>query len=374
MKTRLLLVLLFYPLLAAGQEAGAPADSALHRQIGQMIMAGFRGLALSDSMPVAEDLREGRLGGVILFDYDVPSDSALRNIRSPEQLRGLTRGLQRRSAVPLLIAVDQEGGTVSRLKSRFGFPPTVPARHLGAQAGLDSTRRYARLTARTLEEAGINMNLAPVVDLNRNPDNPVIGALGRSFSAEPAEVVRHARAWIRAHRRRGIITSLKHFPGHGSSEGDSHLGVVDVSESWHRDELIPYRELIGEGLADAVMTAHIFNSRLDPRWPATLSERTISGVLRDSLGFGGVVISDDLQMKAIRGEYGLETTIRRCLRAGVDLLVFANNSVYEPMIARRAHAIIAGLVARGEVSRERIRRSYSRIMDLKREYGLLEER
>ncbi len=335
-----------------------------------MLMTGFRGLELADTLQVAEDLREGRLGGVILFDYDVPADTALRNIRSPRQLRNLTRQLQEGSPVPLFIAIDQEGGRVSRLKERNGFPPTVSAEYLGSQP-VDSTRFYAGRTAGVLDSMGINFNFAPVVDLDVNPDNPVIGGLQRAFSADPDTVYRRARTWIRASRRHGVITAVKHFPGHGSSSGDSHLGVVDVTGTWSPEELVPYRRLIDEGLTDAVMTAHIFNREIDPEWPATLSRRTIGGVLRDSLGFGGVVVSDDMQMGAIRDEYGLETAIRRSLEAGVDLLVFANNSVYQPDIALRAHRIIRRLVEEGTVSRERIDRSWKRIMDLKREYGLL---
>lgn len=365
-------VLLLISLLAACAQPGpaGPEGGELDRRIGQMLMTGFRGLELADTLQVTEELREGRLGGVILFDYDVPADTALRNIRSPRQLRSLTRQLQQASPTPLFIAIDQEGGRVSRLKERYGFPSTVPAEYLGSRP-VDSTRFYAGRTAGVLDSMGINFNFAPVVDLDANPDNPVIGGLQRAFSADPDSVYRRARAWIRASRRHGVITALKHFFGHGSSSGDSHLGVVDVTGTWSPEELVPYRRLIDEGLADAVMTAHIFQRDLDPRWPATLSRDIIGGVLRDSLGFGGVVVSDDMQMGAIREEYGLETAIRRSLEAGVDLLVFANNSVYQPGIARRAHRIIRGLVEEGTVSRERIDRSWERIMDLKRAYGLL---
>lgn len=368
MNLRSLLLLLLIPLCAAC--AQQQDDEELDRRIGQMLMTGFRGLELADSLQVSDDLREGRLGGVILFDYDVPADTSLRNIRSPEQLRALTAQLQERSPTPLFIAIDQEGGRVSRLKERYGFPSTVSAARLGTQP-LDSTRFYARRTAAVLDSMGVNFNFAPVVDLEANPDNPVIGGLDRAFSADPDTVYRRARTWIRASRRRGVITALKHFPGHGSSAGDSHLGVVDVTDTWSERELAPYRRLIGQGLADAVMTAHIFNRDLDPEWPATLSREIIGGVLRDSLGFRGVVVSDDMQMGAIRQEYGLETAIRRALLAGVDLLVFANNSVYQPNITQRAHGIIRRLVEEGTVPRERIDRSWERIMALKREYGLL---
>ena len=184
--------------------------------------------------------------------------------------------------------------------------------------------------AKTLAAAGINHNLAPVVDINSNPANPVIGALGRSFSADPAVVIAQARAFIEAHHAHDVTTTLKHFPGHGSSQADSHLGLVDVSATWQRDELEPYRVLIGEGIVDTVMTAHVFNTQLDPTYPATLSKATITGILRDELGFDGVVITDDMNMQAITSQYGFEQAAVLAVQAGADLLAYGNNLVYDP--------------------------------------------
>lgn len=364
----LIVLMLFLPAASACSQT----PDRLDREIGQMLMVGFRGTELSDTMQVVRDIRQERIGGVILFDYDVPSRSAVRNIERPTQLERLNRQLMEEAETPLMIAIDQEGGNVSRLKSRFGFPSTRSAAQLGSYETVDSTRHHARRTARLLSEMGFNANMAPVADLNSNAENPIIGQLDRAFSADAEEVYRHARAWIAASREQQVIPALKHFPGHGSSADDSHLGVVDVTESWERRELIPYRKLIDEGYSGMVMTAHIFNARLDSTWPATLSPAVIGGLLRDSLGFDGVVISDDMQMEAIRAEYGLETALRQAILAGVDILVFANNSVYEPDIALRAHRIIRGLVDSGEISAERIRESYERIMKLKRSYGIAE--
>lgn len=341
-----------------------PPSPPLEEKIGQMLMVGFRGLTADNGSAIAASIADQHIGGVVLFDYDVPTSRAVRNIKSPEQLRQLSRQLQRRAKRPLLIAVDQEGGMVSRLKAKYGFPPTVSARYLGKLNNIDSTRYYARRMAQALHDAGINTNLAPVVDLNINPDNPVIGALERSFSADPEIVTRHARAFIEAFHAAGILTTLKHFPGHGSSRKDSHKGLVDVTDTWQRRELIPYRRLIDSGHADLIMTAHIYNARLDTV-SATLSENVITGMLRDSLGFDGVVISDDLQMGAIRNHYDLKETIRMAIQAGVDMLCFANNSVYDEKIAVKAQRIIHELIDEGAISRERIDRSYRRIMELK---------
>ena len=339
---------------------------SLDHQIGQMIKVGFRGFKAPPESSIAQIIKEYHIGGVVLFDYDVPKDTAYRNIESPQQLQKLTTQLQRYSDTPLLIAIDQEGGKVARLKEKYGFPASVSEQYLGTLNNADSTRYYARQTAKTLKEAGINTNLAPVVDVNSNPDNPVIGGLERSFSADPEVVAHQAKIYIDELHEYGILTTLKHFPGHGSSKDDSHKGIVDVTDTWQRDELIPYKKLIKSGTADIIMTAHIYNAKLDSTYPATLSKPVITGMLRDSLGFSGVIMSDDLQMGAIRKYYDLKETIKLSILAGVDILSFANNSVFDPEIAAKAHHIIKQLVEDDVITEQRIMESYNRIMDLKK--------
>jgi len=170
---------------------------------------------------------------------------------------------------------------------------------------------------------------------------------------------------IAAHRQLGVICCLKHFPGHGSSRRDSHLGFTDVSDTWEAPELEPYREIIARGQADAIMTAHIFNRRLDPELPATLSHKTISGLLRRELGFAGVVISDDLDMKAISAEFERETALELALNAGNDILLIANNLAYDDRVAARTQESILGLVAAGRVSQARIDEACGRVLALK---------
>lgn len=364
-----LLILLFITATACGQHATTEPkaeEAPLDQKIGQMLNVGFRGTVLADSNHIVRDIRKYHLGGVTLFDYDVPRDTALRNIESPGQLKTLVHELQSLDEMPLFIAIDQEGGKVARLKPGRGFPATVSAQYLGTIDDIDSTRHYAQITGQTLAELGININFAPVVDLNINPDNPVIGRLERSFSADPQTVIQHASAYINTLHKFDILTVLKHFPGHGSSKKDSHLGVVDVTETWTENELIPYRELIHSGQADMIMTAHIFNAKWDSTYPATLSKPVITNILRNKLGFEGVVISDDLMMGAIRKEYGLKTAIKQALRAGVDILTFGNNAIYDPDIVPKAHKIILELLDEGELSRKRIDESYQRIMKIKK--------
>jgi beta-N-acetylhexosaminidase len=289
----------------------------------------------------------------------------LRNIQSPQQVAALTGELQELARTPLLIAADQEGGLVARLDEAHGFPPTLSAQALGERNDLAFTYAQAEAMAKTLAAGGINHNLAPVIDLNSNPDNPAIGALGRSFSADPHVVTAQARAFIEAHHAHGVTTTLKHFPGHGSSQDDSHLGYVDVSNTWQRNELEPYRVLISEGLADSVMTAHVFNSQLDRTLPATLSKATITGVLRDELRYDGVVITDDMNMRAITSQYGFEQAAVLAIQAGADILAYGNNLVYDPAVAQRALAALKAGVERGELSEERIAQSYRRVLSLK---------
>lgn len=346
--------------------ATAAVDDSLDVKIGQMLMVGFRGIGAAEGTSIARDLRDLHLGGVILFDFDVETRKYGRNIVSPKQVAMLTAELRSHAAAPLLIAVDQEGGLVARFKQKAGFPANVSAKYLGAMDNVDSTTYYADLMARSLAIAGVNVNFAPVLDLDVNPENPVIGKLGRSFSANPDIVVRHGSIVLEQLRDKGILGAIKHFPGHGSSRDDSHLGVVDVTGTWTRRELQPFQRIVRAGQTDMVMTAHIFNAALDSIYPATMSARTIDGVLRKELGFDGVVISDDMNMKAIVDNYGLETAMREAVNAGVDILLFGNNSfTFVPDLPRKAHATLKKLVLSGKVSRARIDTSWNRIQAMK---------
>lgn len=342
-----------------------PVSVDLNDKIGQMLMVGFRGLTVDESPFILRDIRQHHLGGVILFDYEVAKKVAVRNIAAPDQVKTLVTSLQSATATPLLIAIDQEGGRIARLKASYGFPPTLSHSYLGQLDDLQNTAEETGRLAATLADLGIGLNFAPVVDLCSNPDNPVIARYERCFSADPEKVTLHALAYIGAHHQHGILTTLKHFPGHGSSRSDSHLGFTDVTESWSSDELIPFARIIASGQVDAVMTAHIFNARLDSKYPATLSRATITDLLRGELAFDGVVISDDLQMRAIADHYGFATAIRKAIEAGVDILVFGNNLDYDEEVVPRAIAVIRELVESGRLSEARIDQSYRRIMLLK---------
>ncbi len=361
------LIFLFLSLLFVAHSGFAqPSEPTLEEKIGEMLMIGFRGFEVSDTSHIVRDIREYHLGGVVLFDYDVPTDRPVRNIESPDQVQKLILQLNELADHKLFIAVDQEGGRVARLKESRGFTPNVSAKYLGEIDNVDSTRHYAETMADQLQELGFNVNFAPVVDLNINPDNPVIGRIERSFSADPKTVGKHASIFLEEFNEHNILGVLKHYPGHGSAWNDSHVGMADVTETWQESELEPYRELIQSDHQFAIMTAHVLNENLDEEWPATLSKEVQTNLLRDELGYKGVLFSDDMQMEAIRSFYGLETAITRAINAGVDVVVFGNNSVYWPNIVPQAVEIIKHKVEAGEISEGRINESYDRIIKAKR--------
>jgi beta-N-acetylhexosaminidase len=290
---------------------------------------------------------------------------------SPEQVSRLTADLQalarRCAGRPLFIAADAEGGPVMRLSTRLGYPPSLSARELGEAGDVQATELEARRIGGLLREAGINWNLAPVVDVAVNPLNPAVVTLGRSFSADPRQVIAHARAFVRGMRESGVLTALKHFPGHGSSLLDSHAGFTDVSDTADlKVELAPYRALIKEGLADSVMTAHVFNRGLDPWDPATLSRYTVNRILRGRFHYKGVVVSDDLLMGAIVQRYGLEEAAVKALGAGVDVLLISQNTRKgETVATERAVGAINRALAQGWLSRSRVGQALDHVKALR---------
>ncbi len=337
----------------------------LEQIIGQLLIIGFEGSEITSSSPVVQDIRKNNLGGVILFDRFLAKNSPDNNIISARQTRTLIRNLQHEAGGSLIIAVDQEGGKVSRFKKARGFAETPTAEKLGKDIQLSATRSAADQTAALLANLGFTLNLAPVADVNCNPDNPIISKYQRSFSTSAEEVSRHVETWIKAHRAHGIRSCLKHFPGHGSATVDSHLGFADISESWQEIELYPYRKLIPENTVDAVMTGHLYNSALDSDYPATLSKKIISDLLRNDIGFSGTVISDDMQMRAITGKYGLDEAVCLAIAAGVDLLIFGNNLDYDPDIVHRVITAVKDGIQRGTLTEEMIHNSWRRVQLLK---------
>lgn len=333
-------------------------------KIGQLIIAGFKGT--TPSAYIEQALTKYHVAGVIYFDADVSNNMQTRNVTSADQLRTLSDNLQQITPhSPLLVCIDQEGGRVNRLKTRYGFPATVSATRQGIINCADTTHHYAAQTAQTLLNVGINVNFAPCVDLAINPHNPIIALTERAFSSGADTVVDHASIWIYEHQRVGITTSLKHFPGHGSSQTDSHLGLTDITHHYQERELVPYRKLIGRGYDGMVMVGHLVNQNIDTL-PASLSANFIDGILRRELGFSGIVITDDMNMGAIVNHYSLDRALCLALNAGVNMIILGNNAkVFEEDLVARSHGYIKQGVEQGRIHAERIDDSYAKVMKLK---------
>jgi beta-N-acetylhexosaminidase len=341
--------------------ASRGAGAALRRKIASLLVVGFRGAQAPNW--IIKAVRDG-LGGVILFDQDLESKS-VRNIRSPEQVTGLVNTLKSASPGRLIVSIDQEGGRTARLNPSNGFPATRSEAEIGAENSTSATGDWARGLVAGLTRIGVNLNYAPVVDLNINPDSRAIGKLGRSFSADPDVVVSNATEEIQAHRAAGVKTCLKHFPGSGSAAGNTDFEVVDVSDTWQVKELEPFQRLIQAGLADSVMAAHVLNKQLDPAYPASLSAATVTDLLRGRLGWRGPVVSDDMQAVAITDRYGAAEAVALALQAGLDLLVFANQQVHNERVVEETVDTITNLVRAGRITEDRIDQSVARVDSLR---------
>lgn len=342
-------------------QVNAQVDS-LDLKIGQMLLVGVNGQS-ADSM-ILQNINDGKVGGVVIYEKNFTKDNTYIN------LKNFTWAMQKASETSLFITIDQEGGLVNRLKTKYHFPKSVTAAYLGEQDNIDSTYFYGEITAATLAGLGINVNFAPVVDLATNLENPVITKNGRAYHADENIVHKHAAITVASHRKHDVITVLKHFPGHGSSKTDTHFGIADVTSYWERKELYPYEKMIKNGEVDAIMTAHIVNKQLDASGlPGTLSKPIMTGILRDSLGYEGVIFSDDMQMHAITKHYGLEKAILLSIEAGVDVLMFSNNiQGSENRTVDTVFEIIKGYVNDGVITEERINTSYERIRTLKSQW------
>lgn len=333
----------------------ALANDDLRQKIGQMIMVGFDGTSVPDTLAV--DIGQRNLGGVILYGH---------NLSNPQQIKDLTMQLQQLAQIPLFIAIDQEGGRVARLDENNGFEETCTAFQLGTVFNSeDSTRATAAMMAQWLSESGINVNLAPVVDVNVNPSSPAIGHWERSFSNDPMTVFNHAYWFVDEFHKRNIIMTLKHFPGHGSAEGDSHLGFTDITTTWADSELIPYQEFFVQGYADLVMIGHLYNANLDTLYPASLSYNVITKLLRDSLAFQGLVISDEMFMRAISNNYSFDEAIELAINAGTDILLYYTNIRDGESLVREIIELVAQKVTEGYIDEARINESYQRILNFK---------
>ncbi len=322
---------------------------------GQRLIIGFDGVRLS--LECATRIQTMGIGGVILFS---------RNIESPDQLADLCRELQACAAeagnLPLFIAIDQEGGEVARLKAPFTEFPGGAAMITTTEAA----ERFAAVTARELFEMGINMNMAPVMDVAFDPERSIMKR--RAYGSAPEQVARLGTAVIHGLQDRGVMAVAKHFPGIGRTVTDSHLElpVLDAAPETLAADLLPFKAAIAGNVA-GIMLSHILYPRLDPKWPASLSERIVSGMLRRDLGYNGVVMTDDLDMGAIAGHFDLDAAVDGLLAADVDIALLC----HEGPAVDRCYKRMLDRIGADRRLRERARRSLDRIRALKRRFHLL---
>jgi beta-N-acetylhexosaminidase len=350
--------LLFFLLIS---DAFSKVNYTLEHEISQLLLFGFKGSRIQTASSIKKDIEAG-LGAVILFDRRDKKCKETQNIKNPSQLRDLLTDLQAISSEPLLICIDQEGGRVDRLKSKRGFINIPSASFVGKHETFYSRMLYDNL-AQEFDYLGINCVFAPVVDLACEPKNPVIYQLDRAFSNDPDIVIEHASNFLDAMREKNIFSIIKHFPGHGSSLADSHKGFVDVSDTWKKVELEPFFELVKSNKVEMIMTAHIFNKHLDAKYPATMSYRTNTILLKKQIGFKGLMISDGLQMRAIRDNYDLETVVEKTLNSGVDMLLFANQLGFNTR--EEIVGVVKKLIKEKKISELSIREKAQQIRDYK---------
>jgi beta-N-acetylhexosaminidase len=343
-------------LLAAPWVARAQG-AADDRMIAQMLVLGFSGSssAASGAQKVAQHLAAGRIGGVCFLGHNTQNRAGI------ESLTRLFNSSARNGKA--FIAVDQEGGAVQRLGARAGWSAIPAAQAVAARNTPEQARGVYVAMARELKAAGFNLNLAPVVDLGFEPKNPIVYKWGRAFGKDGATVAQYAGVFVDAHRSQGVLTAHKHFPGHGSTHVDSHDRPVDLTPTWRADELVPFRDLARRGLIDIVMSGHLTHSRLTGGVPATLSPAAVR-LLRQDVGFNGAIMTDDLDMKAIRSAFDLDDAIVRAVAAGHDLILLSNSLKPDDMLPQKAVAAVKAAVAAGRIPRGQIEASAQRIAAL----------
>ena len=339
------------------------AAMTVEEKVGQLLIGGFEGTEIGDQ--ATRLVQEYQVGGLILYG---------RNITGAGQLVTLTNGLKALNGdgIPLFLSIDQEGGGVDRM------PPEVrrtPGAYCVGQTGsVPAAQSYGDVLAAECAAFGLNLDFAPVLDVWSNPGNTVIGQ--RAFSADARTVAGLGPAAARRMMDQGVIPAVKHFPGHGDTAVDSHVGlpVVDKSpEELEETELIPFRAAIQsagtDGQVPAVMVAHILLTQLDPERPASLSPAVVTGLLREELGFAGAVLTDDLTMGAVTQSYGLGEAAVLAVEAGCDILLVCHGQDSVPAV----RTALLEAVASGRITAERLDESVYRILRLKTEYALTNE-
>lgn len=342
------------------------AEMTLEEKVGQLFMVHFNEPYISSTLET--QIKEMHVGGIILFPPNIESPLQVATLIDDAQRLNIESG----SNIPLFVAVDQEGWPISRLNAGFTVTPSNMA--LGATGSISDSVKAAQITAQELSQIGVNMNLAPVLDVNSNASNPVIGL--RSFGADPEAVADLGAAVINTYQENGILATGKHFPGHGNTSFDSHFTLStsnhSLDELW-QEELFPFQRAIAEDVS-VIMTAHVSYPALDdrPGIPATLSKPILSDLLRIEMQYRGLIATDSLGMGALDQQYGVITASLMAFDAGVDLLMYGNDRGHEPLEANDVYNLILLKVKQGEISETRVDESVRRILEAKAKFGILE--
>ncbi len=336
----------------------------LEQKLGQLFLVYFEGSELSPALE--EMITTYHIGGIILY-------TVAGNLQSLDQITTLIEAAQAQAQIPLWVSLDQEGGPVVRLPTATHFPSAMA---MAATADPDLAYQAAQATATELKALGININYAPVVDVNSNPANPIIGI--RSFGSDPEQVSAFGRATLLGYQGSGVLPTLKHFPGHGDTDVDSHVGLPCIHRSLadlQATDLAPFQDLIQSG-AELIMTAHVVVPALDSTLidgkptPATFSTAILHDLLRQELGFDGLIITDSLTMGSLDQHYGSAQAAELALRAGADILLFGADQGHNPEDQKIAYHHLLHQVQAGMIPLQRIDDSVRRILRLKAHYGL----
>lgn len=331
------------------------------KELGQMLVVGFRGNSVNGESPIVQDIKQRNIGGMILYDYDHLADSTGRNIESPDQLLKLNSALVGYSLNPPIIAVGQDGSKESPLYNLY-----PEWKRIFTDSALPDSSEIVEISRRFAQEfmvVGLNTNLHPRLDLKTGTANTSNQEL---MSSDPHKVVETSEIILEEYDTEKLLSVPKYFPGY-TSDYQPADSVNDVTAVWSSDFLTPYKELFASRTIRAIQTSHSLNGNIDTQWLGTFSSATINELLRDSLGFEGVVFSDDLQKPIITTQYDLETSILQSINAGVDILVFGNNFEYDEEIATKAIAVIQKLLSDGKIKPETIKASLARIDKLKQD-------
>lgn len=327
--------------------------------IGQMVILGFKGNSVKSKgfKTVLNQVEKGEIGGVIFFED---------NIKNKEEFLKMTTALKNSKAkIKPFISIDMEGGYVLRMNENNGFKNFKSAKEVSNLTTKEAYKEYSDM-AEELAKMNINLNFAPCVDLAINKDS-IIETKERSYSSDPKIVVKYAKEFIKAFDDKKIATSIKHFPGHGSPTGDTHLGFVDATNTYKDEELIPYMELANLKPTQTVMVSHLYNKNIDARYPSSLSYNTIEKFLRIQTDFNGVTITDDLDMGAIRKNYELYEIVPLAVNAGENILLFSNREKGDEKLAKKINLIIKNGLIEGLILPSNILDSYKKIVKLKKE-------